>query len=65
MAQFGEVESNLMFGKNHKYLLLIMTDNATLHSTLKILTDKQNEDLKKGHGGNVEKLIISFINHNF
>ena len=43
----GDVEVDLMIGKNHKYSLLVMTDRATLHTRLKKLPGKQAQDVKK------------------
>ena len=46
-SRLGDVEVDLMIGKNHKYSLLVMTDRATLHTRLKKLPGKQAHDVKK------------------
>lgn len=50
----GDIEVDFMMGKNHKGVLLVMTDRATLHTTL--------HKLKNRHSHAVSKVIIKRLN---
>jgi len=50
----GDVEVDFMMGKNHKGALLVMTDRATLHTSLHMLRNR--------HSSKVSKAIISKLN---
>lgn len=45
--RLGDIEVDLMMGKNHKGALLVMTDRATLHTRLKKLTAKDSKQVGK------------------
>ena len=45
--RYGDIETDLMMGKNHKGALLVMTDRATLHTHLKLLPDKNSTTVWK------------------
>ena len=44
----GDIEIDLMMGKNHKGALLIMTDRATLHTKVKKLSGKSSKEVATG-----------------
>jgi IS30 family transposase len=50
----GDIEVDFMMGKNHKGALLVMTDRATLHTTL--------HKLKNRNSNGVSKAIIEKLN---
>ena len=43
--RIGDIEVDLMMGRNHKGALLVMTDRATLHTRLKKLTAKDSNQV--------------------
>lgn len=43
--RLGDIEVDLMMGKNHKGALLVMTDRACLHTHIKKLTGKTSEEV--------------------
>ena len=43
----GDIEVDFMMGKNHKGALLVMTDNATLHTSLQKLEYRQSKEVSK------------------
>jgi IS30 family transposase len=45
--RYGDIETDLMMGKDHKGALLVMTDRATLHTHLKLLPDKNSTTVWK------------------
>lgn len=45
-CRLGDVEVDLMMGKNHQSALLVMTDRATLLTTLDFLPSKQAEQVR-------------------
>jgi len=46
--RLGDVEVDLMMGKNHKGALLVMTDRASLHTRLKKLLTKNSKKVANG-----------------
>jgi IS30 family transposase len=50
----GDIEVDFMMGKNHKGALLVMTDRATLHTSLHMLRNR--------HSAVVSKAIINKLN---
>ncbi len=44
----GDIEVDLMMGKNHKGVLLVLTDRATLYTRLKLLNTKESGAAKEG-----------------
>ncbi|MCC6842502.1 MAG: IS30 family transposase, partial [Saprospiraceae bacterium] len=52
----GDLEVDLMMGKNHKAALLVLTDRASLHTRIKKLSGKDSINVMKG--------IISCIKKN-
>jgi IS30 family transposase len=44
--RLGDVEVDLMMGKNHKGALLVMTDRASLHTSLKKLKGKSSDQVR-------------------
>lgn len=47
-SRLGDVEVDLMMGKNHKGALLVITDRATLHTRLKLLPGKDSMAVYRG-----------------
>ncbi len=43
----GDIEVDFMMGKNHKGALLVMTDRATLHTSLRMLRNRQSAVVSK------------------
>jgi IS30 family transposase len=43
----GDIEVDFMMGKNHKGALLVMTDRATLHTSLHKLSNRRSETVSK------------------
>lgn len=43
----GDIEVDLMMGKNHKGALLVMTDRATLHTRLKKVASKNSDQMAR------------------
>ena len=43
----GDIEVDFMMGKNHKGALLVMTDRATLHTSLQKLEYRQSKEVSK------------------
>lgn len=43
----GDIEVDFMLGKNHKGALLVMTDRATLHTSLQKLEHRQSNEVSK------------------
>lgn len=43
----GDIEVDFMIGKNHKGALLVMTDRATLHTSLRKLNNRSSEIVSK------------------
>jgi IS30 family transposase len=43
----GDIELDFMMGKNHKGALLVMTDRATLHTSLYKLSNRRSETVSK------------------
>jgi transposase, IS30 family len=43
----GDIEVDFMMGKNHKGALLVMTDRATLHTSLQKLSNRRSETVSK------------------
>ncbi|WP_439504682.1 IS30 family transposase [Sediminibacterium sp.] len=43
----GDIEVDFMMGKNHKGALLVMTDRATLHTSLHKLSNRRSERVSK------------------
>jgi IS30 family transposase len=43
----GDIEVDFMMGKNHKGALLVMTDRATLHTSLQKLEHRQSNEVSK------------------
>ena len=43
--RLGDIEVDLMMGKNHKGALLVMTDRASLHTRIKKLHSKSSEEV--------------------
>ncbi|MDP1973608.1 MAG: IS30 family transposase, partial [Sediminibacterium sp.] len=43
----GDIEVDFMMGKNHKGALLVMTDRATLHTSLHKLRNRRSETVSK------------------
>jgi IS30 family transposase len=43
----GDIEVDFMLGKNHKGALLVMTDRATLHTSLQELEHRQSNEVSK------------------
>ena len=54
--RLGDLEVDLMMGKNHKAALLVLTDRASLHTRIKKLSGKDSINVMKG--------IISCIKKN-
>ena len=54
--RIGDIEVDLMIGKDHQGALLVMTDRTTLHTRLKKLLSKEAKE--------VETAIISCLNNN-
>lgn len=54
--RIGDIEVDLMIGKDHQGALLVMTDRATLHTRMKKLLSKETKE--------VEIAIISCLNSN-
>jgi len=50
----GDFEVDFMMGKNHKGALLVMTDRATLHTSLQTLEHRQSNEVSKAI---IKKLI--------
>ncbi len=46
--RLGDIEVDLMMGKNHKGALLVMTDRASLHTRLELLAGKESKEVAKG-----------------
>ena len=46
--RLGDVEVDLMMGKNHKGALLVITDRASLHTRLQLLAGKESKEVAKG-----------------
>jgi IS30 family transposase len=46
-ARLGDIEVDLMIGKDHKSTLLVMTDRTTLQTCLKKLAGKHATQVKK------------------
>lgn len=46
--RIGDIEVDLMMGKNHQSALLVMTDRATLHTRLEKLVNKESDSVYKG-----------------
>ncbi|MDQ3141578.1 MAG: IS30 family transposase [Bacteroidota bacterium] len=46
--RLGDLEIDLMMGKNHKAALLVLTDRASLHTRIKKLSKKDCISVKKG-----------------
>lgn len=46
--RIGDYEADLMLGKNHKGVLLVLTDRASLHTRLRILPGKDSKTVRKG-----------------
>lgn len=46
--RLGDIEIDLMMGKNHKGALLVMTDRASLHTRLHLLSGKESKEVTKG-----------------
>jgi IS30 family transposase len=44
----GDIEVDLMVGKNHKGVILVMTDRATLQTRLRKLKSKESEEVYNG-----------------
>ena len=44
----GDIEVDLMMGKNHKGALLVLTDRATLYTRLKLPRTKESGAVKEG-----------------
>jgi IS30 family transposase len=44
----GDIEVDLMMGKNHKGAVLVMTDRATLQTRLRKLSSKESSEVLKG-----------------
>jgi IS30 family transposase len=55
-TRLGDIEVDLMMGKNHKGALLVMTDRATLHTRLKKVASK--------HSKHVGEAIIDCLQQN-
>lgn len=45
--RLGDIEIDLMMGKNHKGALLVMTDRASLHTRIKKVASKNSEAISK------------------
>ena len=54
--RLGDVEVDLMMGKDHKGAVLVMTDRATLHTKLKKLKSKSSKIVKR--------VLIDCLSHN-
>jgi IS30 family transposase len=70
--RIGDIEVDLMIGKNHQSSLLVCLDRATLHTRLRLLKSKSSADvtraLKKVYTGNWIKTFTfdndqAFTNH--
>ena len=46
--RLGDIEVDLMMGKNHKGALIVMTDRATLKTKLKKVEGKDSREIKRG-----------------
>lgn len=46
--RLGDIEIDLMMGKNHKGALIVMTDRATLKTKLKLVSGKDSKEIKQG-----------------
>jgi IS30 family transposase len=51
----GDIEVDFMMGKNHKGALLVMTDRATLHTSLHKLSNRRSETVSKAIIKKLEK----------
>ena len=52
----GDMEVDFMMGKNHKGALLVMTDRATLHTSLHKLSNRRSETVSKAIIKNLEQV---------
>ena len=55
-SRLGDIEVDLMMGKNHKGAILVMTDRATLHTRLQKVASK--------HSSEVGKAILNCLQQN-
>jgi transposase, IS30 family len=46
--RLGDLEVDLMMGKNHQGAILVITDRASLHTRLTLLPNKESESVYKG-----------------